>query len=235
MSNYEFEGYSDGDWEESWEIAWNEFDWESYLRNQDKAVQAYLGHYEKYLDRTDRIDEVAHQMGWDEDAWTNDDPMAEEDTDIECAATGSEMGEQEGELDPYTIHKHPIFIASKALYVWLHKAWEQVAPACAARIPARTALSFQSSLFRGEQTALLSVHSLDMGDYSLAVCMFKRSLSELNISLAMLNEMDESKSPPLSYFKAQSRIRLFDLREIWLRVMRDCREELSRRFGDRER
>jgi len=40
MSNYEFEGYSDGDWEESWEIAWNEFDWESYLQTQDKTVQA---------------------------------------------------------------------------------------------------------------------------------------------------------------------------------------------------
>jgi hypothetical protein len=235
MSNYEFEGYSDGDWEESWEIAWSEFDWESYLRNQDKSVQVYLSHYEKHLDRNDRIDEVAHQMGWDEQAWTNDDALTDNEPDIDGMETESDSEEQERELDPYTIHKHPIFIASKSLYVWLHKAWEQVAPACAARIPARTALSFQSSLYRGEQTALLSVHSLDMGDYSLAVCLFKRSLSELNTSLALLNEMDESKSPPLAYFKAQSRIRLFDLREIWLRVMRDCREELSRRFGDRER
>lgn len=233
MSNYDFEGYSDGDWEESWDIAWNEFDWENYLRKQDRVIQAYLGHYEKFLDRSDRVDEVAHQMGWDEDAWTNDDPLAEDGADFEAAGT-PEGKEPETDLDPYTIQKHPIFIASKSLYVWLHKAWEQVAPACAARIPARVALTFQSSLFRGEQTALLAVHSLDMGDYSLAVCMFKRSMSELNTSLAKLNEMDESKSPPLAYFKAQSRIRLFDLREIWLRVMRDCREELSRRFGDRE-
>lgn len=234
MSNYEFEGYSEGDWEESWDIAWNEFDWENYLKSQDRTIQTYLGHYEKFLDRTDRIDEVAHQMGWDEDGWTNDDPLVDDGPELELADRSTDGTEPEGDLDPYTIHKHPIFIASKALYVWLHKAWEQVAPACAARIPARTALGFQSSLFRAEQTALLAVHSLDMGDYSLAVCMFKRSLSELNTSLAMLNEMDESKSPPLSYFKAQSRIRLFDCREIWLRVMRDCREELSRRFGDRD-
>ena len=38
MSQYEFENHSDGDWEDNGEIAWNEADWQKFLRNADKEV-----------------------------------------------------------------------------------------------------------------------------------------------------------------------------------------------------
>ncbi|MBL4575309.1 MAG: hypothetical protein JKY51_04310 [Opitutaceae bacterium] len=169
-------------------------------------------------------------MGWAQGSWTNDETLSTES--LPDALDNEES--RSGDLDPYTIQKHPIYISTKALYSWIGKAWDQVAPACASKIPAKTALSFQSSLFQAEQSSFMAIQSLDMADYSLVICLLKRSLGQLNQSFAMLQQMDDTKTPPLVYFKAQAYIRLFDIREIWLRVMRDCREELARRFGDRE-
>jgi hypothetical protein len=235
MSYSDFESYSEGEWEEPWDIAWNEFDWENYLRRQDKTIQTYLSYYEKALDKDDRIDEVAQKMGWAHENWASDETLSSESEPLSDALAKSQKEDDaDCELDPYTIQKHPIYISTKAIYSWIGKAWEQVAPACASKIPAKTALGFQASLFHAEQNSFMAIQALDMADYSLVVCLLKRSLGQLNQSFAMLQQMDDTKTPPLVYFKAQAHIRLFDIREIWLRVMRDCREELARRFGDRE-
>ena len=36
MSQYEFEGSNEGDWDEGGDLAWNESDWQVFLRNSDK-------------------------------------------------------------------------------------------------------------------------------------------------------------------------------------------------------
>jgi hypothetical protein len=74
MSNSESDGPSENEWDDRGELAWNEFDWENYLREQDEVLSRYLAFYEKFKDRADRIDHVAHLMGWDEESWS-----AEED------------------------------------------------------------------------------------------------------------------------------------------------------------
>ena len=33
MSQYEFESNNEGEWEENGDIAWNEADWQKFLRN----------------------------------------------------------------------------------------------------------------------------------------------------------------------------------------------------------
>jgi hypothetical protein len=85
-----------------------------------------------------------------------------------------------------------------------------------------------SSLFRGEEQATLAIQALDFGDYALSISLFKRALRDLNQSFSLLSEkkFDENKfvvSARDDYFP-----KLFDLREIWLRVMNECREELER-------
>jgi hypothetical protein len=229
MSNPDFEGFFEGDWDDPWEIAWNEFDWENYLRQQDRAVQTYLEHYERTAEGSERIDQVAHLMGWDQHDWTTEDGADLDVAEEEDAAEES----PDVELDPYTVQKHPIFIATKALYCWLQAAWSQAATA-EGRIPAPALLKFQASLFRGEANASHAIQSLDMGDYALAICQFKRALAEVNASLAELNGLDEVQPGFLAQLRRQATARLFDLREIWLRVMRDCREELDRRVSDGE-
>jgi len=235
MSNSESDGPSENEWDDRGELAWNEFDWENYLREQDEVLSRYLAFYEKFKDRADRIDHVAHLMGWDEESWSAEEdelsPASRERTLPELESK-TELGDsaETGEFDdsdPYTLHKNPIFVATKAIYLSLKQAWMK-ASADAGRVPQGLALSFQGSLFRGEEQATLAIQALDFGDYALSISLFKRALRDLNQSFSLLSEkkFDENKfvvSARDDYFP-----KLFDLREIWLRVMNECREELER-------
>ena len=62
-----------------------------------------------------------------------------------------------------------------------------------------------------------------MGDYTLAICLFKRALRELNLTLARLSQPDVAETQLAIRYREYAMPRLFDLREIWLRVMNECR------------
>src|SRR5271169_1153644 len=65
MSDFDPDSLSENEWEENGDLAWNEFDWEVYLREQESAIHRYLGFYESLKAGPERIDEVADRMGWD--------------------------------------------------------------------------------------------------------------------------------------------------------------------------
>jgi hypothetical protein len=232
MSKYESNGPSDNDWEDRGELAWNEFDWEKYLRAQDEVIHRYLAFYEQLKGKEDRIDETAHLMGWDEDAWSSDisdNEDGELDEDGDEPVSGGEL--DDGPDDPYTLHKNPIFISTKAIYLSLKRHWEQIAHS-GAKVPQALAIDVHTSIYRGEEQAMLAIQALDFGDYALAISLFKRSLAELNRTFAFLNTPAAAKSAAVVKFKADAQPRLFDLREIWLRVMGECRDELERPADD---
>lgn len=228
MSDSDSESPSENDWEERGDLAWNEFDWEFYLREQDEIIQRYLAHYEKLKSHPDRIDETAHQMGWDQETWSSD----EDGAPAESAADGAlPLNPSDYDLEPYTLHKNPVFIATKAIGLSLRRPWELLADD-SARVPAPLALAFHASLHRGEEQAVLAIQALDLGDYAMAVSLFKRALDALNRSLALLDEKTAARHRQLGHYRADALPRLFDLREIWLRVMSECREELGRSVDD---
>ena len=76
------------------------------------------------------------------------------------------------------------------------------------------------------------MHALDFGDYAMAVSLFKRALSSLNDSLATLADEETCRHRLTAAWREEARARLFDLREIWLRVITECREELERHDED---
>ena len=63
MSNFNSDGSQENDGEDRGELAWNEFDWERYLREQDGTVRRYLTFYEAAPGDSNRIDTVAEKMG----------------------------------------------------------------------------------------------------------------------------------------------------------------------------
>ena len=75
---------------------------------------------------------------------------------------------------------------------------------------------------------MLAIQALDFGDYAMATSLFKRALAELNQTLTTLNADGEAVSRALARYRAGAIPRLFDLREIWLRMMRECRQILER-------
>lgn len=227
MSNFETDGPSDNEWEDRGELAWNEFDWEKYLREQDDVIHRYLAFYEQLKDHDDRIDEAAHLMSWDEDSWSSEssDTALRDAPDDNESDASADMGD--GKDEPYTLHKNPIFISTKAIYLSLKRAWEGIA-SNPAKVPQPVALDIHASIYRGEEQAMLAIQALDFGDYAMAISLFKRALGELNRTFSLLNANSVAKLPAVVHYREDAQPRLFDLREIWLRVMSECREELER-------
>tara|TARA_B100001093_G_scaffold413772_1_gene403716 strand:- start:193 stop:855 length:663 start_codon:yes stop_codon:yes gene_type:complete len=219
MSHFESESNPDSEWDDSWESVWNEHDWEVYLANEKDQVRRYQKLYNKLARNQNRIDEVAIFMGWD----TNADPQ-----DQEVADNGIEAFSDQ----PYTLHKHPLYIASKALHNCLTERWSQHVSLCSEQISPVSALKIQKTISSSEQYGLLAVTALDLGDYALAIAYCKRGLSQINKLLSQLNEFETKNIAPLNAFSKHAKIRLFDIREIWLRVMSDCRTAVARRFEE---
>lgn len=237
MSNSESDGPSDGEWDDRGELAWNEFDWERYLREQDEVIHRYVLFYDKAQHRADRIDHVAHQMGWDDESWNGEEEAsapAKEAVESE-APTATSPSEEDGsdydDSDPYTLHKNPIFIATKAIYLSLKRNSQRLA-ADSAKLPAHLPFSLHATLYRGEEQAVIAIQALDFGDYAMAISLFKRALRELNHAFALLSDRKLDSFRPIVALREETFPKLFDLREIWLRVMTECREELDRPTED---
>lgn len=231
MGNTNSENPSDHDWEDRGELVWNEFDWERYLRGQDEVVLRYLGFYEQFRASPERLDEAARLMGWGVEDWTSEgtlDGDEDDDEDDENDPVEVDLGAED---EPYTLHKNPIFVASRALFLSLKRTWEQLADADG-KVPPRLALAYYAALVRTEDQAMQAISALDFGDYAMAISLFKRALRELNATLAALDEEACRRHRDLAHYRAHAMPRLFDLREVWLRVMGECRDELARPPAD---
>lgn len=219
MADFEYESNPDSEWDDSWGTVWNEHDWEVYLTNEKDEVRRYQELYNKLARNQNRLDEAALFMGWD----TNGDPQDQETADNAIEAISDQ---------PYTLHKHPLYIVSKALHDWLTERWSQHVSLCSEQISPVLALKIQKTVSSSEQYGLLAVTALDLGDYALAIAYFKRGLSQINGLLSQLNELETKNIAPLNAYSKHAKIRLFDIREIWLRVISDCRTAVARRFEE---
>lgn len=231
MSNFDSDASFENEWNDRGELAWNEFDWERYLRQQEEGTNRYLAFYENNLEHPHRIDEVARNMGWDDGQW-------------EIQETGAEgMGQPEPpdmmvedfgpESEVYTLHKNPIFISTKALFLRARRNWELIATD-ARKLPQNTAVTYLSSLHHGEDQSVQAIHALEFGDYAMAISLFKRALSALNHTLSLLNDPKVNQWTAVAAYRRDVLVTLFDLREIWLRVIGECRSELQRPVEDDE-
>jgi len=217
MKDFDSDGSSENEWEDRGDLAWNEFDWEKYLRDQDETILRYLAYYDTFKDLPERIDEIAERMGWDQ-ATSRDADEDDEDEDDE---------DFEDPEDVYTLHKNPIFVATRALYLSLRRHW-LITSANGDKNPPASAQAYLDALHRGESVAMEAIHALDFGDYAMAIALFKRALRAWNQSLALLDATATDKSAAGAAYRTDARQRLFDLREIWLRVIAECRAELDR-------
>jgi len=231
MSNYDSDGSTEGEWDDRGDLAWNEFDWERYLRTQDEAVNRYLAYYESFKDSPERIDEVARHMGWDDGQKSGD--IADDDDDSPEDLDEVLADDYAADGDVYTLHKNPIYIATRGLYLRVRRNWELLA-SDAQKVPQALALRYLIALHRGEDQAMQAIHALEFGDYAMAISLFKRALSDLNQTLALLNEPATLRLPAVAAYREEALTSLFDLREIWLRVTAECRTELERPVEDDE-
>ena len=213
MTNHDSDGLFEGEAEERSELAWTEQDWERYLAAQEQAVRNYAAHYDKLAMAPDRIDQVARLMGWE---------IAEQDAEALAVDEDDSDADFSDAWEPYTTQCNPVYIATQALQGQLLAAWEKTVTA-SPHLATPAALRVQSALHLQQTQSLHAIQALEMGDYTLAVCFFKRALRALNETLAALEDAGPGRA--LADFRLWARPRLFDLREIWLRIMAECRVE----------
>lgn len=220
MNNSSNNGSPD-DGEEHGELVWNEFDWERYLRQRDEAVNEYQRSYDKAAPAPDRLDEVARQLGW-EPTLDGDIAGDEDDDDFD-----------DSDLDPYTLHRNPVYVATRALFAGLLQRTEAITVAGEGLTPAQ-AFPLLRTLHLAEMAVVLGVQSLDLGDNTLGISQLKRALGLLNGAMALLPDTSAEADAAGAEFQRYALPRLFDLREICLRVVRECRQEQERPLDDDE-
>jgi len=230
MTNFNSDSQFDGEWEDRGGLIWNEFDWRKYLKDSEKEIARFLSIYNDIKDQPGHLDETAQLMGWEVDDWSNhmEEDLLEELEDLsdipECDPT-----QDFEDLEPYTLHKHPVFIVTRALHLYMRHSWEQYMQQSQSKVSPGVAWDFGKSLHQSEIYATLALQSLDLGDFALTTCHLKTAIYALNQSLATLQNLEHPNAHFLDIFQQEMYIRIFDLREVWLRVMEDCRAEVKRR------
>lgn len=228
MSDTNFDPSEENNWNEfPEESRWGEYQWRKYLNHSDDEIERFLGLYEKLKNNPNHFDEIASKMGWDaEDISLTD----EFDLATPEEVTSDDIGDDD--IEPYTPLSHPVIVVTHALLDSLRQIWESFIARSDNETSAKTCWQYASSLHQAEVNVLLAVHAIDLGDFGLTICHLKNSLSTLNKTFSLLETLAHPNEGILNTLLQETRIRLFDLRELWLRVMNDCRIECNRRIDN---
>lgn len=234
MANSNFEGQPEGDWDDRGNLTWSELDWQQFLHRREKEVARFLKFYDECpAEPTERLDWVARQIGWDTEDWSVSD-FADEDDDSEDEEEDwrSEAGDggKMSDMDPYTLHRHPVYVVCTGLFLQLRYAWRAVLTERREAIDGLLSWDFAESLSEAEKHSLMAMQSMDMGDFILCVVHMKRALRGINLAMSLLPNLI-NLTEGNEAFQNGLFSRLFDLREVCLRVIADCRDEDRRSFG----
>lgn len=210
-------GGSDGDWDHGGELAWNEADWQLYLKRAEQEQRKFIELYLPGKGQEGHLDEVAKLMEWDREDWSapgggTDDVEDEVDFDF-------------SDVEPYTIQKHPVFIVTHALTRWIEWRWACYTQTNWAVMRPKMLHRFSSGCRESEVNAVMALDALEMGDFNLAVCLLKRALAALNAMMQAVFEVPGRDPEAAEAFQTEVSPVLFDLREVWLRVLCECRIE----------
>src|SRR6476619_6620471 len=101
--------------------AWDEYEWERFLQQQDHKTEKYMELLEKYLDHPQRDQIIAREMGWTQllngETWNEDvDSLLAEEADSDenlASVPQNTVPSVDGFED------HALYRAAFALTVWI--------------------------------------------------------------------------------------------------------------------
>lgn len=205
------------------EQAWDEYEWENFLREQDLRTERYLELLERYVDHPERDMLIAKEMGWSEG-----DQGESMIWDGEASGEGFEppsSEEQDGSADHAEIH--PLYQASFELTLWLDEAFEARGERVAAH-PAAMELSRQTCILGGKLAAALS--DPEGSELGMTIAYLKRALRAANLALNAYAEMHRERLFGRIRDR-QLKEQIFAVRDGIVRLMGESREEWRRRNG----
>lgn len=226
MSSPNFDNSGDHEsWDGKGELEWTERNWKQFLKDSDGEVGRFIKIYQSLKHDPQRLDHTALGMGWDAEEWSAELDLDEDERpDWLGGSLDDEDFDDMDDNDPYTIHKHPLYVTSRALYVLLSYYWKIIVMEHPETMTVFDCQRFGEAARAGETNAIMGIHALEMGDYSLVVCHLQRSYASLNDCLGCFQKSATAKDSPIDKsFVDEFYACFFDLREVWLRVIKECR------------
>jgi hypothetical protein len=203
------------------ERAWDEYDWERFLQQQDHKTEKYMELLEKYLDDPNRDQIIAREMGWTQllegKDWTQEvDALLEEDASEDRAEP------------PDSFEEHSLYRAAFALTVWIDQMFD--ADATLQNEPSAVKLATHAALASAKLAAALSGEDVD--EIGMTIAYLKRALKAITLSIdgaaALLREKRISVAQHAVLLQ-----RLFQVRDGIITLTGEYRGEWRRRFGSR--
>jgi hypothetical protein len=211
------------------ERAWDEYEWERFLQQQDRKTEKYMELLEKYLDHPQRDQIIAREMGWTHllsgEEWSDDDDSQAEDAELagvenEAADSDPTGSSVEGFED------HSLYRSAFALTVWIDQLFDE--NTTLQNDPAAVKLATHSALASAKLAAALSDDDVD--EIGMTIAYLKRALKAITTSMDAAAQMatEHSINPRQHGILMQ---RLFQVRDGIITLMGEYRGEWLRRFG----
>ena len=209
------------------ERAWDEHDWERFLRQQDNKTEKYMELLEKYLDHPDRDQIIAREMGWTQllegKDWSEevDALLGEEELEAEISAEPQNEGSR-----PDSFEDHTLYRSAFALTVWIDQLFDD--NPSLQNEPSAVKLATHSALASAKLAAALSEDDLD--EIGMTIAYLKRALKAITVSMEAAGQLLSDKLI-LPRDHGVLKQRLFQVRDGIIALMGAYRVEWRRRFG----
>jgi hypothetical protein len=209
--------------------AWDEYDWERFLQQQDHKTEKYMELLEKYLDDPQRDEIIAREMGWsqllDAKDWSAEvETLLNEDwrsNDEDASADD----EQKSSLVE-TFEDHTLYRAAFALTVWIDQLFDE--DSSLQNEPAAVKLATHSALASAKLAAALSDEDVD--EIGMTIAYLKRALKAITVSMDAAAQLLTEKLITVAQHCVLQQ-RLFQVRDGIINLMGEYRGEWRRRFG----
>jgi len=208
------------------ERAWDEYDWERFLQQQDHKTEKYMELLEKYLDDPQRDQIIAQEMGWtqllDAKDWSTEiDALLDTESDDEGSCDSDQAP-----ISSDTFEDHVLYRAAFALTVWIDRLFDQ--DSSLQNEPAAVKLATHSALASAKLAAALSDDDVD--EIGMTIAYLKRALKAITMSIdAAAQLLSEELITAEQHTVLQQR--LFQVRDGIITLMGEYRGEWRRRFG----
>ena len=209
--------------------AWDEYEWERFLQQQDQKTEKYMELLEKYIDDPQRDEIVAREMGWchlNEDGgddWNEEaDPLlaesegeVDEDSAINLINGGAESFEH-----------HVLYRAAFSLTIWIDRLFD--ANPAMQTDPAAVKLATHTALASAKLAAALSDEEAE--ELGMTIAYLKRSLKAITVALDASAQLIAERSIDREQHSTLQQ-RIFQVRDGIILLMGEFRGEWLRRYG----
>ena len=206
--------------------AWDEYEWERFLQQQDQKTEKYMELLEKYIDDPQRDEIVAREMGWchlnenSGEDWNDDvEALVEDDADEDSAGDpGSGCAE--------SFEQHVLYRAAFSLTIWIDRLFES--QGALQSDPAAVKLATHTALASAKLAAALSDEEAE--ELGMTIAYLKRSLKAITVALDASAQLIAEKTINREQHSALQQ-RIFQVRDGIILLMGEFRGEWLRRYG----